>query len=550
METNNILEELLLKEFTTDEQHHFVKNFKLYLQYGLDNKAFVISADDICEWLEFTQKTHLKRLIKKHFVIDADYSVEILLSTNGEQHGGHNKERIMTTTSTFKAICMLRDSDKGRKTRMYYAKMEEIFFNYMNIKHQNTINTLMKNSDVKLEIERHNHLKKAYKDRPCVYIARRVAEDNNIVKLGESDDIHDRIATLSYENGEMRLIDVYPCICPHDFEQFLLHHNLIAPRRIPPKTEFIQLDDSFTLDNIRDIINKNIMYFNQQKDKQTINVAQLRHNETISKERLFVMQQLSSCEDEEMKTIWKQQLQILNESCKSIPQTNEYQDTNIQIEITPLNDLKRKVYKYSLEDLSNPIAEFTSLKEAARSVNNQKIHDYHIREACLHNTAFAGFRWYFVDNKEAKPDTIPNTSDNVAKPVKRLGLLAKLNTESDKILNIYHSQKNAAADVKVKPCTITFSLTNNTTCAGFRWKLYEDCDDDLKATFEGDVPEYQQPDTCNKSVKMIDPLTKEVVENFSSLQDACSKFATCHKTIKKYSATGDIYKGYIWKISG
>jgi hypothetical protein len=45
------------------------------------------------------------------------------------------------------------------------------------------------------------------------------------------------------------------------------------------------------------------------------------------------------------------------------------------------------------------------------------------------------------------------------------------------------------------------------------------------------------------------PQQTTVFDIFSSLQDACSKFATCHKTIKKYSATGDIYKGYIWKLT-
>lgn len=224
-------------------------------------------------------------------------------------------------------------------------------------------------------------------------------------------------------------------------------------------------------------------------------------------------------------------------------------DDKTQQQTGASSSASRRVYKYNLTNLSKPIAEFTSLKEAARSVNNQKVHDYHIREACLHCTEFEGFRWFYVDNGEAKPDTIPTTSEIVAKPLKRLGLIAKLSREQDKILEIYQSQKDAAAHVKVKPCAITFSLTNDYVCAGYKWKLYEDCNDALKETFEGEVPEYKQPDTCNKSVERINPQTKEVIEKFSSLQDACSKFATSHKTLKKYSASGDIYKGFIWRLS-
>lgn len=544
METDNLLEELLVKEFTTDEQQLFVKNFKLYLQYGLDNKEFVISGDEICEWLDFTQKIHFKRLLKKHFIIDTDYSVEILLSTNEKQKGsgGHNKEKIMTTVATFKALCMLRDTDKGRRTRMYYTKMEEIFFNYMNIKHQNTIKTLMKNAEEKLEIERHNHLKKAYKDRPSVYIARRVAEQNNIVKLGETDDIDDRIGTLRSENGEMRMLDVYPCICPHEFEQFLLHHHHIAPRRLTSTSEFIQLDDNFTLDNLRDIIKKNINYYNQQKDKQTLHVAQLKHNETISKERMFIMQQLSSCQDEEMRQVWMQQLQILNESCKAIPETPIVETQ--EINITPLN-LKRKVYKYSPNDLSNPIAEFNSLKEAARSLNH-KVQDYHIRQACVNNTLFADYRWYYVDNDD-KPEIIPETCTIQSKTPKRNGLIAQLNKEKTKIINVFVNQKEAATQMNLAPCSITSALTKKKVSGGFYWVCYDDCSEELKETFEGELPTTQQPATCSKSVVQMKD-NGEVVETFQCLQDAYAKHGICHKTLKKYSDSGNLYRGFKWKI--
>jgi phage anti-repressor protein len=484
-------------------------------------------------------------LLQKHFTLDTDYSVEILLFTNEEQRGrgGHNKEKIMTTVATFKALCMLRDTDKGRRTRMYYIKMEEIFFSYLNIKHQNTVKTLMKNADEKLEIERHNHLKKAYKETPCIYIARCVFAENNAVKIGETDDIHDRISTLSYKNGEMRLLEIYPCVCPHEFEQFLLHHNHIAPRRKPPNTEFIQLDDNFTLDNLRDVIQKNINYYNQQKDKQTLNIARLKHNETISKERMFIMQQLSSCQDEEMKRVWMQQLQILNETCKAVPDTTITEPQ--EIDNTPLN-LKRKVYKYSPDDLTNPITEFNSLKEAARSLSNHKVQDYHIRQACVNNTLFADCRWYYVDNDD-RPVSIPETSEQQAKPLKRHGFTAKINKERTKILNVFVNQKEAATQMNLAPCSITSALTKNSICGGFYWLCYDDCSEELKETFEGELPTTNQPATCSKSVIQMNPIG-EVIETFQCLQDVCVRFRTCHKTIQKYSQNGNLYKGFKWKI--
>jgi hypothetical protein len=255
------------------------------------------------------------------------------------------------------------------------------------------------------------------------------------------------------------------------------------------------------------------------------------------------MQQLSSCQDEEMKMVWMQQLQILNESCKTIPDTTITETQ--EIDITPSN-LKRKVYKYSPNDLSNPIAEFNSLKEAARSLSNHKIQDYHIRQACINNTAFAEYRWYYVDNED-KPDKIPETSIIQPKTLKRNGLIAQLDKEKTKILNVFVNQKEAATQMNLAPCSITSALTKNSISGGFYWLCYEDCTQELKETFEGELPTNKQPSTCSKSVIQMKP-DGEVIETFQCLQDVCVKFGTCHKTIQKYSETGNLYKGFKWRI--
>jgi hypothetical protein len=548
MDTDNMLETLICNEFTSEEQQLFVNNFKLYLQYGLDNKEFVISIDDVCEWLEFSRKSHLKRLLIKYFIENTDYSVENLLPIDGQQHGGHNKEKIMTTVSTFKSLCMLRDTDKGRRTRMYYTKMEEIFFTYMNIQHKNTIDKITKAAEDKLMVGRHNHLKSVFKEQPCVYIAKVMISDLNddIVKLGESDDIEDRVKSLTSEYGVVTLLEVYPCACPHKFEQYLLKHHHIAPRRLPKK-ELIKLDNEFTIDNLNNIIKSNINFFNKQS-KDLTNITQLKYNETLSKERMFVMQQLSACNDEQMKQVWIQQLEILNETCKPIEETNEVipEEDIISIEKNIVPELKRRVYKYSPDDLSNPIEEFNSLKEAARSLSNHKIQDYHIRQAAVNNTIFADYRWYYVDNDD-KPDTISETNTNICKPTKRNGLIAKLNKEKDKILDVFVNQREAAAKTNVAPCSITSALTKNKVCGGFYWICLDECSQELKETFEGELPANKQPSTCSKSVIQMKP-DGEVVETFQCLQDACAKFGTCHKTIQKYSETGNLYKGYKWRI--
>jgi hypothetical protein len=40
--------------------------------------------------------------------------------------GGHNAERIMMTPDTFKELCMLSNTAKGREVRGFYIKMEKV----------------------------------------------------------------------------------------------------------------------------------------------------------------------------------------------------------------------------------------------------------------------------------------------------------------------------------------------------------------------------------------------------------------------------------------
>lgn len=492
--------------------------------------------DKVYVWLGFKQKVHAKRLLNKKFNEGVDYTTN-LLSFKGEQnepqHGGQNKEKILLTVPTFKAISMYCETDKGKQTRQYYMKMEKVFFEYIQMNHQQVIETMTHQAKEQQEQQRNELLIKGFKDNPCVYIAK-LHEDDSIVKIGECDDLAQRVKTLKNEHKVDKVIflECFPCPNPRKFERFLLEtHAVITPRRIG-KTEFIKLDNILTFDVLVDILHKNLPFFAKDTDTNDYKIMQ---NIIMSQERLSVYQKISEATNEEERKLWQDKLEELYDNKSDILSNSP-----------PLP--YRRVYKYDIKDLSNSIAEYISLTEASRSTNNPKVHDYHIRQACIQNKVFEGFRWFFVDNGQSKPSTIPETDNTPTKPIKRLGLVAQLNEEKTRIINVYASQTEAASHIKCAPCSLTIALTNNTACAKTYWRMYDDCDDALKNTFEGLLPVAQNPKTCNKRVQQIDPKTKEVIETFESKQDVCSKLCVCQKTIAKYSASGNIYKGYIWKI--
>ncbi len=546
MEHTPELEQLLLSTFTTDDQHIFVKHFQMYLKYSTDLTTFVIDFDDVLEWLGFTQKCHAKRLLVKKFQQDTDFIVKKALSSEGErfvvQNGGQNKEKIMLSVPTFKAFSMLCDTHKGKQTRLYYTKMEQIFFSFMQEQHQKTVDTIMKNTRKEKEQRCHEILTRAFAKMPCVYIAK-LYEQDDLVKIGESDDLFERVKTLKneYKVEGVVILECVPCSNPRQYEQYLIkQHSIIAPRRIGT-TEFVQLDETLTLEKLIDVVRKNkYTYTNNKISEKDI----IHKKETaLSEERLYLYKQIAEATDTETKKFWEDKLNKLHETVETPSKQEDIPSTS-----NALVHSYRRVYQYSPDDLSNPIAEFISFREAARTLNNHKLHDYHVREACFNNTLLQGFRWYFVDSDTPKPETIPETCEVEAKPTKRLGLIAQLNADGTKINNIFTSQREAAKAVKVTDCSITVALTRNTCCAKSRWKMYDDCDETLKQSFKGTVPEYILPETCNKKVQRLDPNTGEVLETYACLQDACKQFGTCHKTLKKKSENGATYKGYKWRV--
>ena len=149
---DNTLYEILNKEIITEEGQQFIINFQMYLKYGNDDTQYVIDLDDVWSWLGFSNKGNSKILLIKNFEKDIDYVLVSLLPTQKRVHGGQNKEIIKMNVNTFKAFCMIANTERGKTTRKYYLKMENIFFKYCENLNKNIIERM--NIENKIMIEK------------------------------------------------------------------------------------------------------------------------------------------------------------------------------------------------------------------------------------------------------------------------------------------------------------------------------------------------------------------------------------------------------------
>lgn len=122
-------------EFTNDEQQWYIANLYMYMNYH-PTKDFPINLEHIFKMIGFANKENAKRTLKNNFVEDEDYKKllvrrdeQVSKIENGKNLGGAglNHETIMLNVDTFKNLCMIAKTEKGKEIRKYYVKLETIY---------------------------------------------------------------------------------------------------------------------------------------------------------------------------------------------------------------------------------------------------------------------------------------------------------------------------------------------------------------------------------------------------------------------------------------
>lgn len=116
--------------FTDSEQQWYIANFYVYLHYHPTND-YPINLDNIYRMLGFTTKGNAKRTLENNFTSGEDYKLSLIKSDKREI-GGSMLEEIMLNIDTFKTLCMIIKTDKGKEIRKYYVKLENIFNKIIN----------------------------------------------------------------------------------------------------------------------------------------------------------------------------------------------------------------------------------------------------------------------------------------------------------------------------------------------------------------------------------------------------------------------------------
>ena len=117
---------LLNTEFTEEQQRWYIANLYIYMNYHPTND-YPINLEDVFKMIGFANKGNAMKTIKSNFTKDEDYKIMLFHTEKRKNEGGFNKEDVMLNIDTFKNLCMLAKTDKGKDIRKYYVKLENIY---------------------------------------------------------------------------------------------------------------------------------------------------------------------------------------------------------------------------------------------------------------------------------------------------------------------------------------------------------------------------------------------------------------------------------------
>ena len=206
--------------FTEDEQKWYIANLYMYMHYHPTND-YPINLEHIFSMIGFANKENAKRTLKNNFIEGEDYK-KLLVRTdeqvilykenpiNSKNLGGAglNKEDVFLNIDTFKNLCMLAKTKKGKEIRKYYVKLEMIYNELIREEFEEQKNQLegcqkqLENKDLEKKREVEMTLKNSFDKRNLVYLIKITINYEIIYKFGYTDDIVTRLRTHKNQIGE------------------------------------------------------------------------------------------------------------------------------------------------------------------------------------------------------------------------------------------------------------------------------------------------------------------------------------------------------------
>lgn len=439
---------ILNQEFTQEEQKWYITNLYIYMNYHPTND-YPINLEDVFHMIGFANKGNAKRTLVNNFTKEEDYKITFLPSEKGQI----SREEIKLNVDTFKNLCMLIKTDKGREIRKYYIKLENIYNKIIQeeLEQQKILlrekekQLLEKDEESKRKVE--ITLRDSFNKRSIVYLIKIPINNEIIYKFGYTDDIVTRLRT--HKNQISEDIELVYCIESKDnkmlerlFVEYLEQYKFRIKRTINDKqqTELLKVNDIDMIKNKLKQLNNDV-----ENDKLLImtlknKIIDLEHEIIELKKQLHNNEYINHLKNQ-IKTLENTIDDMNKEKLSYIEDGNETIET-IENEDT-INDRifkKRKVDKIDPTTLN--ILETYECINAVLVKNKEENYSYNgIYKSIKKNNVYKNYRWNYHGEEIKQTNNITREISKVERVVqldKNKNFVKSFKTKSElcKILHI------------------------------------------------------------------------------------------------------------------
>lgn len=420
--------------------------------------------------------------------------------------------------------------------------------------------TKKKEYETKLEkervLEREKILLKEY-DTACsvVYIIKVKTLEHvgkYIIKIGESRrGISGRYNEHKSKYDECVLLDCFCVQRSKDFENFIHNHESVRLNRVTDlknhekEQELFLIGRNLSYQTLVQVITSNMKNFNEvnnsgleleiEKLKLLVQMKEDKNENGLLHELVNLVKQLSGKVDANEKRT-KEMME--NMSASQMKTTTGFNTT-----LVTLGPRLQKIHPDTLE----LVKVYDSVSEAMKE--NSDIKRPSMNKAVRENTVYHGHRWLLVD-RELDASVIDDTvlPTKITRP-QNMGYIAQLNGDKTKILNVYIDRKTAAHCNGYESSGLDIPVKKSIVSRGFYYKLYDDCDEELRTTFELELNHGECPLLYRNGVGQYDA-QGNLVRVHACKYDCIRTLKISDKTLAKALSKNIEYNGFYFKEIG
>jgi hypothetical protein len=483
---------------------------------------------------------------------------------------------------------MIARTKEAVKVRSYYLKMEEVFFKFVEEENKRRIQLIEQKAQEKIELDRHNMLRYAFKERNVVYFIKLFSNNDGsfVLKIGHASDVYTRSQKIATEFKcyDLLVLEIFECEDMLKFEKRMHSNPKVAklkydlPINGKVSTESFLINSIDTYKSIVRIAQKDVIYYkDKSRENKILAIRQIQQENYKRAMDIFLgqpdkcMKALSIIQEERLDSgdVDEKMLQRHGAGSSARQEVAPVSHTSIapQDATTALTNAPfaqdvddetdddgastnasrpcgGKVQVYDAYDTKQLLYVFDGIVEATRKFPGAS--HTHIKKMSQLKREYLSFRWLVLDINDPDPhkprDIGPTDPHNISS-----GLIAKTNIERTQVIAVFASPNEAARDINIKCTTLIENIRNQTPIDNSLYMFWYRLSDDAQCQY---LENNKLPvKTNHKSVALqqIDPDTFEVVATHASITDVKKKFKMSPRTIRNACIGQTIKHNYIWR---